>query len=199
LTRRDRIAEIVENHQSLVQRFFQRCTDDIIRFAALVTERLTAGNKVLLFGNGGSAADASHMAAEFVNRFRRERRGLPALALVTDPAVLTSIGNDYGFERIFARQIEALGAPGDLAVGISTSGTSENVLRGLAEAARRNMGTVLVTGSGGARHADKMDIVIVVPSDETPRIQEVHGLLGHIVCEIVESDMADRPSPGRGE
>lgn len=147
---------------------------------------LGAGGKVLLFGNGGSAADAQHIAAELVGRYQRERKGLPALALTVNTSILTAIGNDYGFHELYARQVEALGAPGDLAVGISTSGNSPNVLRGLEAARAKGMVTVGLTGKNDGRLKSHVDHCLQVPSSETPRIQEAHVLLGHILCEFVE-------------
>jgi len=154
-----------------------------------VVERLIeayrAGKKVLLLGNGGSAADAQHIAAEFVGRFYLERRALPALALTVNTSVLTAIGNDYGFERIFSRQIEAMGQPGDVAIGLSTSGNSANVIEGLRAARERRMTTVALIGAQGRLQAEA-DYCVCVPCMDTPRIQEAHILIGHIWCELVE-------------
>jgi D-sedoheptulose 7-phosphate isomerase len=163
---------------------------ELVSIIAKVSERLVdtmaKGNKVLLFGNGGSAADAQHIAAEFIGRFAFDRPALPALALAVNASCVTAIGNDYGFELVFSRQIEALARPGDLAIGISTSGNSSNVLHGLSAA--RNMGlcTVALTGCGGGKLKNVVDHCICAPSNETPRIQECHILIGHIISELVE-------------
>ncbi len=163
-------------------------------FVALVaaTQRaLRAGHKLLVFGNGGSAADAQHIAAELVGRYTLERRGMPALALTTDTSILTSVGNDYGFEEIFARQIEALAVSGDVALGISTSGNSPNVERGLQRA--KQIGGVVTAaflGKTGGAIREQVDHAIVIPAQDTARIQECHITLGHILCELVEADCA---------
>jgi len=161
--------------------------DALVRAAETIAECFQRGGKVLLFGNGGSAADAQHIAAEFVGRFAREREGLPAIALTTDTSILTAVGNDFGFERVFARQVEALGRPGDVAVAISTSGRSPNVLAGVRAAREKGLATIGLTGGGGGPLADMVEIAIVVPSRSTPRIQECHIALGHILCELVET------------
>jgi D-sedoheptulose 7-phosphate isomerase len=157
----------------------------ITQVAALLRDCLSSGHKLLLFGNGGSAADSQHLAAEFVNRFRIERPPLAALALSTDSSVLTSIGNDYHFEEVFAKQIRALGRRGDVAWGISTSGNSPNVVKALECARAQGLATVGMTGRGG-RLAAVADVVLTVDSDVTARIQETHITLGHIICELVD-------------
>jgi D-sedoheptulose 7-phosphate isomerase len=158
--------------------------------ARLMADAVSAGGKVLLFGNGGSAADATHIAAELVGRFLVERRALPALSLSDNASAVTAIGNDYGYERIFARQVEALGAPGDVAVGISTSGRSANVLEGLAAARARGLATIGLGGAEPGPLAGAADVCIAVPSTATPRIQEAHALVGHLLCELVERAIA---------
>lgn len=147
------------------------------------------GRKVLLFGNGGSAADAQHIAAEFVRRFMQERRALPAIALAVNSSSLTAIANDYSYEQVFARQLDALGAAGDVAIGISTSGNSPNVLRGIEAANAKGMVTLGLTGKDGGKLKYMAQRCICTPSDVTPRIQEVHILIGHILCEIVEQEL----------
>lgn len=159
----------------------------IAEVSALLVEVLKKGNKPLLFGNGGSAADAQHIAAEFVGRFAFNRAALPALALSVNPSSLTAIGNDYGFDLVFERQIEAFGRSGDLAMGISTSGNSPNVLRGLQVAKDRGLHTVALAGATGGKLKGVADFCICVPSDDTPRIQECHILIGHIISELVEA------------
>ena len=148
-------------------------------------------NKLLLAGNGGSAADAQHIAAEFVNRFGFDRPALNAIALTTDTSILTSIGNDTGFENIFARQIEALGNEGDVFIGISTSGTSENIIRALNTCRKEKIVTVGLTGIFGGPMNDLCDFSVKVPSEEIPRIQEAHNLIGHIICSLVEHELFD--------
>jgi D-sedoheptulose 7-phosphate isomerase len=159
------------------------------RIAAAMAQALRSGGKVVLFGNGGSAADAQHVAGELVNRFLLEREPLPALALTTDSSVLTSMANDLGFECVFARQVEALVRPGDVVVGLSTSGMSENVLQGLHAAKKCGATTVGLTGRDGGRLRDAVDICFCAPSDNTPRIQETHMTVLHAVCEAVEREL----------
>jgi D-sedoheptulose 7-phosphate isomerase len=153
---------------------------------------LSQGHKILLFGNGGSAADAQHIAAEFVGRFQLERTPLPALALSTNTSAVTGIGNGYGYENVFARQVEALGGEGDIAVGISTSGESPNVLKALATANAKGLVTVALTGRDGKRLKEVARYCICVPADSTPRIQGAHILLGHILSQIAEMELFDR-------
>jgi len=166
--------------------FVELYKDQIYEVGSIMATALRDGNKVLLFGNGGSAADAQHIAAEIVGRFKKERRGLPAIALTTDTSILTAVGNDYGFETIFERQIEALCMPGDVAVGITTSGNSENVIRALKKAHDLGATTVAFTGRNGGKVVEIAHYSFVVPSYETPRIQECHITLGHVLCEIID-------------
>src|SRR6201981_3115126 len=154
--------------------------------SAILVNSMEQGNKVLLFGNGGSAADAQHIAAEFVGRFAFDRPALPALALSVNTSCVTAIGNDYGFDLVFSRQIEALGRSGDVAIGISTSGNSQNVLRAVWTAKELGLQTVGLTGNSGGRLKDQVDYCLCVPSSDTPRIQECHILTGHILSELVE-------------
>ena len=158
----------------------------IAKVSELLVDTVDKGNKVLLFGNGGSAADAQHIAAEFVGRFAFDRPALPALALSVNTSCVTAIGNDYGFDLVFSRQIEALARPGDMAIGISTSGNSSNVLHGLSTARKMGLGTVALTGCAGGKLKNAADYCICAPSNETPRIQECHILIGHIISELVE-------------
>lgn len=169
--------------------FVKQEAERIEQVVHVMAESFRNGRKVLLFGNGGSATDASHIAAEFVNRFKIERRGLPAIALACDPAVVTSIANDYSFDRLFARQIETFGARGDIAIGISTSGNSPNVLAGLKAAKELGMVTIGWTGGTGGQMAKLVDYPFVVPSGNTPRIQECHITLGHVLCERLDEVM----------
>ncbi len=158
--------------------------------AAAISGSLLAGGQVLVFGNGGSAADAAHTAAELVGRFQRERRGFRAIALSVDPSVVTSIANDYGYERVFARQVEALGRPGDIALGITTSGGSPNVIAALHAARGIGLGTIALTGRDGGRAGQIVDVHVNVPSEATPRIQEVHRTLLHVICDLVETELS---------
>lgn len=162
----------------------------------LLVESLRAGGKLLLFGNGGSAADAQHLAAEFVGRYEKDRSPLAAIALTTDTSALTAIGNDYGFEQVFARQIRALGRRGDVAIAISTSGRSENVILGVEAAREAGLATIALTGGDGGKLAPIVDIAIVVPSTTTARIQECHITIGHVLCEYVDRELLGR-DPGR--
>jgi|SRR5579863_10205280 D-sedoheptulose 7-phosphate isomerase len=161
-------------------------TSIIAKVSEVLIDAFRKGNKLLLFGNGGSAADAQHIAAEFVGRFAFDRPALPALALSVNTSCVTAIGNDYGFDLVFSRQIEALAHRGDVAIGISTSGNSPNVLRAMATAKKMGLHTVGLTGSSGNKLVDAVDYCICAPSSETPRIQECHILVGHIISELVE-------------
>ncbi|HXZ30770.1 MAG TPA: D-sedoheptulose 7-phosphate isomerase [Terriglobales bacterium] len=158
----------------------------VAKVSEIVAEALKRGSKPLLFGNGGSAADAQHIAAELVGRFAFDRPALPALALSVNSSCVTAIGNDYGFDVVFARQIEALGRAGDVAIGISTSGNSPNVLQGVATAKKMGLHTVALTGADGGKLKTAVEYCICAPSNETPRIQECHILIGHIISELVE-------------
>lgn len=177
---------------------FQRMAADaglrsqITRAVELCVASLRAGGKILFAGNGGSAADAQHWAGELVSRFYYDRPGLPAIALTTDTSILTAIGNDYGYDYTFARQIEALGVSGDVFVAISTSGRSKNILRALDAAAQKEVKVIGFTGAGGGDMANRCDVCFQVPSDETPRIQEGHEFIGHLLCALIESEMFPR-------
>lgn len=162
-----------------------------------LVQALAGGRKLLLFGNGGSAADAQHLAAEFVGRFLVERRPLPALALNVNGSCLTAIGNDYGYDLVFARQVEALGQEGDVAIGISTSGNSASVIEGIRTARRLGLATIGLTGRSGGKLKDEAEMCICVPSSETPRIQEAHILVGHVLCQLVDEALAQRTRVGR--
>ncbi len=182
--------DIFQESADVSQRSFHENARRVEEAAALLTSALRAGKKVLIFGNGGSACDSQHMAAELVGRFQKERAGLPAVALTADTAVLTSVGNDYGFDMIFRRQIEALGQTGDAAVGISTSGNSPNVVAGMEAARRKGLKTIALTGEGGGRLAALADICITVPSRVTARVQESFLLIEHMICEMVENEFS---------
>jgi len=163
--------------------------------AAICLHAVKSGRKLLLFGNGGSAADCQHIAADFVGRFALDRRALPAIALTVNTSSLTAIANDYGFEHVFSRQVEALGKPGDVAIGVSTSGNSPNVLKGIATARKMGLKTMAFTGTPGGklRQLRSLDCCVYAPSSSTPRIQECHILIGHIISEIVEQELFHAP------
>jgi D-sedoheptulose 7-phosphate isomerase len=174
------------------------CSTAIFEAADLITTCLRAGGKLLFFGNGGSAADAQHLAAEFVGRFVRERAGLPAIALTTDSSILTAVGNDYGFEQIFARQVQALGRPNDVAIAISTSGNSPNIIEGVKAARKGYLKTIGLSGKDGGLLATEADVVITIASTSTARIQECHITIGHLFCELTEEALARGKMEGGG-
>ena len=176
----------LEESARVMQSFSDGLVTRIAQFAEISVAALRANGKLVFFGNGGSAADAQHLAAELVVRLRADRKGLPALALTTNPAVLTAAGNDYGFDQIFSRQIEALLVPQDILVALSTSGESRNVLRGLEAARLRGAYLVGLTGEGGGTLAGKVDLLLNVPSRDPQRIQEAHITIGHIACSLIE-------------
>ena len=157
--------------------------------ARLIIDAYRVGGKVVLFGNGGSAADAQHIAGELIGQFAFKRKALPAIAFTTDISILTAVVNDYGYNKVFSRQVEALVDKGDVVVGISTSGDSPNVIEAIEEAKRKEAKTIGLTGGGGGKLAMVVDLALVVPSDSTPRIQEAHITIGHIVCELVEREL----------
>lgn len=165
--------------------------EEIARAAARIAACIRAGGKVMFCGNGGSAADSQHIAAELSGRFLAERRALPGLALTVDTSALTAIGNDYGFERIFARQVEALGRPGDVLVALSTSGNSPNVLAAVAAARRLGIVCIGMTGARGGALRAACDLCLCVPSEATPRIQEMHIAIGHALCDLLDSDLSE--------
>jgi D-sedoheptulose 7-phosphate isomerase len=170
-------------------RFLKENLPKMLEVIKLVSQSFEAGSKLLLFGNGGSAADAQHIAAEFVNRYIIDRPPLPAIALTTDTSILTSVSNDASFNEIFSKQIKALGKEGDVAVGISTSGNSQNIVKAFEVAKEMGIKTVALTGNDGGAVAKIADVSLVVPSGSTPRIQETHILIGHILCEMVEHQL----------
>jgi D-sedoheptulose 7-phosphate isomerase len=181
-----RLRQSFEESAAVKRAALDACADAIDRGAALLIETLEQGGKVLTFGNGGSAADAQHFADELAGRFDRERPALPALALTANTSDLTAIGNDYGFDHVFARLVQAHGREGDLAIGISTSGNSPNVLKAVEEARARGLRTLGLTGKGGGKLAGCVDVPIVVPSAVTARIQETHITVLHVLCELVD-------------
>jgi len=180
---------LVADSVALKQRFFEANAGLLVKVGGRIAECLRGGGRVLAFGNGGSAADAQHLAGELVGRFLRDRAALSAIALTTDPSVVTAIGNDMGYEAVFRRQVEAHGRPGDVAVGITTSGRSPNVVQALQLARERGLVTVGLTGNGGGRLAGLVEYLVDVPHAETPRIQEVHAMVVHVLCQVVEEAM----------
>ena len=184
-----RIAEMARASEEARRAFFAQATADVARAARLVTEAMRAGGKLLIFGNGGSAADAQHIAAELAFRMGRERAALPALALTTDTSLLTAISNDRSFDFVFARQLAALGRRGDVALALSTSGNSPNIIEALRQAREMGIATIGLLGAGGGQAAGLVDLALLVPCDETPRVQEVHIEVGHIICQLVEDEL----------
>ncbi len=182
----ERVRLVLEQSIQVKQELLETCASEIARAAEQTAATFARGGKVLLFGNGGSAADALHIAAEWVGRYRGERQALPAIALGTNPAELTALSNDYGYDRVFVRGVEAHGRAGDLAIALSTSGNSPNVLAGVEAARDRGLFTIALTGKGGGELAGLVDLAIRVPSDDTPRIQEAHITIGHAICEVVD-------------
>lgn len=189
----DYIIKIFRESCQVKEAFVNDNLNRIVAAVGAVTTALKAGHKILLFGNGGSAADAQHLAAEFVNRFVIERPPLPAIALTTDTSIITSIGNDYDFSDIFSKQIRAIGQKGDIAWGMSTSGTSANVVKGLEAAKKIGMVTIGLTGRDGGDVARIVDFPLNVASTSTPRIQEAHITVGHVICEMVDFRLFQRP------
>ena len=183
------IIEILENNVAVKRNIIDHQIDVIVKIVNSIADALKRGGKLLVFGNGGSAADAQHMAGELVGRFELERSALPAIALTTDSSVITSISNDYGFSEIFSRQIEALGAPEDIALGISTSGNSENVLAGVRKAKNMKLTTIGFSGGEGGELSKMTDLCFIAPSSSTPRIQEAHITVIHIICKLVEEKL----------
>ncbi|HEY6000419.1 MAG TPA: D-sedoheptulose 7-phosphate isomerase [bacterium] len=186
---KERIVRAFDEHARLQKEFLKHHTDSLAKVAEVILEAFRKGRTVFFFGNGGSAADAQHLAAEYVNRFRADRRALPALALTVDTSVLTSIANDSSYERVFARQIEALGRPDDVAVGLSTSGASPNVIAGIRQARTLGLVTVGFSGGDGGALLRECDHCVTVPATITARIQEMHLICGHVVCDIVEQEI----------
>lgn len=188
-----RLRALAADSAAVQERFFATSASLVLDAGRRLVDALRAGGKVLVFGNGGSAADAQHFAAELVGRYLYDRPALPALALTTDTSALTAIGNDMGYDALFRRQVEAHGRPGDVAIGITTSGRSRNVADALGAARERGLVTMALTGGGGGLLKDAVDVLIDAPSKDTPRIQELHGLVIHLLCQIVEETLYPRP------
>jgi D-sedoheptulose 7-phosphate isomerase len=189
---KDRAIKAFDESAEVKRKFVREHADRIAQVVQLIARALREGRKVLLFGNGGSATDASHLAAEFVGRYHKDRRPLPAIALGSDPAAVTCIANDYGYDELFARQIRAHGQKGDIAIAISTSGNSPNVLKGVEAAKACGLTTIGWTGHKGGKLAGLVDHAFVVPSTVTARIQESHITLGHVLCELIESELFEK-------
>jgi D-sedoheptulose 7-phosphate isomerase len=185
----EKIRGVAEESIEAKRRFFEESTADVARAAQMIIEKMRAGGKLLIFGNGGSAADAQHIACELAFKMGRERAALPALALTTDTSLLTAISNDRSFDFVFARQIQALGRKGDIALAISTSGNSINVIEAVKEARAMEIATIGLLGAGGGEMAKLVDIALVVPHRNTQRIQEVHIAIGHIICQLIEDEL----------
>lgn len=183
------VARQLQEHVALLQVIETELSGAIVLLAQRLIETLKIGNKLLIMGNGGSAADAQHFAGEIVSRFRMERPGLPAIALSTDTSIITAIGNDYGFECIFSRQVEALAAPGDAVIGISTSGNSPNVLKALETARQAGCSTIGLLGKDGGSIKACCDFPLIMPSQDTPRVQEGHITVIHILCDLIEQGL----------
>ena len=177
------------NAHIIVAEQMHSLNNDIAKISSLCIDSIRSGGKVLIFGNGGSAADAQHIAAELVGRYKSERKGLPAVALTTDTSALTSIGNDFGFDQIFQRQVEALAKPEDVVIGISTSGNSLNVVSALRLSKKMGCKTIGLSGNDGGDMNTICDVNIVVPASDTPRIQEMHILIGHTLCQLIEKSL----------
>lgn len=188
--------QIIKNeflsHLETINKTMETMQEALEEASKIAVETLKNGNKILLCGNGGSAADAQHIAAELVGRYKTTRRGLPAIALTTDTSALTAISNDYGYDRVFERQVEALASKGDLIIGISTSGNSKNVLNALKCAKTLECKTLGLSGNNGGAMNEMCNINLVIPSSDTPRIQEMHILLGHTICQIIDDELSEK-------
>lgn len=185
----DKIISDIKESIEVKNLVIKKLAPQIEQAAKWMIEALKAGNKIILFGNGGSAADSQHIAAELIGRYQKDRKALAAIALTTDTSIITSLSNDFGFETIFAKQIEGLARPGDIAFGISTSGNSKNVIEGLEKAEELGCKTIGLLGCDGGRIADAADLSIIVPCKSTPRIQESHITIGHILCGLIEQEI----------
>ncbi len=190
---KEKILKEFKESISVKEKFIHGHLDTVIDASRAIAAAFNDGNKLILFGNGGSSTDASHIAAEFVNRFKRERPGLPAIAINTDMAVITSIANDYDYSEVFSRQLKSLAGEGDVVVAITTSGHSSNIVKALDAAKKKKLKTIIFTGAKGEKLASKASYCFVVPSDNTPRIQEVHITLGHVICLMVEEILFEEP------
>jgi D-sedoheptulose 7-phosphate isomerase len=186
---RKKIESAIKDSVRTKEELLKAQAENIEKAALAIIDSLKKGGKLFIFGNGGSAADSQHIAAELVGRFKMERRALPAIALTTDTSILTAIANDYGYEAVFSRQLEALASKGDVALGISTSGNSKNVTAALKKAKSLGLKRIALSGGDGGKMKEEADISIIVPSKDTPRIQESHSLIGHILCGLIEDNI----------
>lgn len=191
---RETVVKELEESANIKKIIAQNLSDTIVNAAKMIIDAYKTGGKVLLIGNGGSAADAQHIAAELVGRFKLERKGLPAIALTTDTSILTALANDYGYDTVFSRQLETLANDKDILIAITTSGTSPNILKAVEMARSKNITVIGLTGGDGGKLQDVADITIAVPSDSTPRIQESHITIGHIICNLVEKELFNESS-----
>lgn len=185
------LARSLDEHLKTIQALLDSRLGDIEAAGGLIWQALKSGNKILLCGNGGSAADAQHIAAELVGRYELERRAFPAISLTTDTSALTAVSNDYGYEQVFARQVEALAVAGDVLIAISTSGKSTSVIRAVEQARKRGCKSIALTGCAGEPLASHCDFAIVIPSNRTSRVQEAHITIGHLWCEMIDAALAD--------
>jgi D-sedoheptulose 7-phosphate isomerase len=191
---KDKILRAFQESIDVKAKFINAETADrIFEIAKFIANAFNNGKKLILFGNGGSSTDASHIASEFVNRFKIERPGLPAISLTTDMAVITSIANDYDFSEVFSKQLKSLAEEGDIVIALSTSGNSPNILKAMDVAKRKKLTTIALTGAKGDKFASKATHAFIVPSDDTPRIQETHITLGHVLCQMVEEILFEAP------
>jgi D-sedoheptulose 7-phosphate isomerase len=186
---RDIIKDILLESIQVKEELMRSSIEQIIEIADILIDCLRKGGKIMFFGNGGSASDSQHIAAELVGRFRKDRAGLPAIALTTNTSILTSLSNDYSYEIVFAKQIEALGRQGDVAVGISTSGKAKNVIAGIRQAKKMGIRTIALTGSDGGQLSKTADVCLIVPSNITARVQEAHITIGHVICQLIEEKL----------
>lgn len=185
-TSADKVQAMLEDHLRTTEAFFTKNTETIVEVSKICAERLAKGNKIMLCGNGGSAADAQHIAAEFVGRFKEDRLALPSIALTTDTSAITAIGNDYGYDNVFSRQVEGLGVKGDILIGITTSGNSANVLKAFDSAKKKGLITVLLAGRDGGKAKGTTDYEMIVDYPYSDRIQECHITVMHMMCELIE-------------
>ncbi len=180
--------EKIMEHQDMISGVKKECISSLESIAEVCNNAVKKGNKILLCGNGGSAADSQHIAAEFVGRFVKERKGLPSIALTTDTSILTAVGNDYGYDEVFRRQVEALAVSGDVLIGISTSGNSANIVKAFSQAKKQNVITVAFTGYKDSKMSELADYTIKVPAKVTARVQEAHIMLGHLICDYIDEE-----------
>ena len=191
---REEVISELEESASIKRMIAQSLADTIVNAAQMIVRAYQSGGKVLLIGNGGSAADAQHIAAELMGRFKAERAGLPAIALTTNTSVITALSNDFGYDTVFSRQLETLAGPKDIIIALTTSGSSPNILKAIEVARSHGISVIGLTGAKGGKLKNRADLTIMVPSDNTPRIQEAHITIGHIICLLVEKGLFDEAS-----